>query len=136
MRRSLLRSLAAAIGLAVPALLGLILLGRPVIEILFERGKFDAVAGDLTNSVLTVYALGLPAYVATELVTRGLIALRDTRTPLVTNTLQLIGRAALMAALIPQIGIIAVPTAFAITAGVETILLTTALLIKLRRRMK
>ena len=136
MRRSLLRSLAAAIGLAVPALLGLILLGRPVIEILFERGKFDAVAGDLTNSVLTVYALGLPAYVATELVTRGLIALRDTRTPLVTNTLQLIGRAALMAALIPQIGIIAVPTAFAITAGAETILLTTALLIKLRRRMK
>ena len=136
MRRSLLQSLAAAIGLAIPALLGLILLGRPIIQILFERGKFDAAAGDLTFSVLTVYALGLPAYVATELVTRGLIALRDTRTPLATNTLQLVGRAALMVAFIPQMGIIAVPMAFAITAGVETILLTATLLIKLRGRIR
>jgi hypothetical protein len=30
--------------------------------------------------VLTTYAIALPAYVATELITRGLIALRDTRT--------------------------------------------------------
>jgi putative peptidoglycan lipid II flippase len=133
MRRSLYRSLAAAIGLAVPAAAGLILVGRPAIRILFERGKFDALAGDLTYEVLLVYALALPAYVATELVTRGLIALRDTRTPLVTNTLQLLGRAAIMAIFIPRLGVVAVPAAFAATAAAEALTLAISLLIKLRR---
>lgn len=136
MRRSLLLSLAAAIGLSVPALLALIGFGRPVIRILFERGKFDAAAGSLTYEVLIVYALALPAYVATELVTRGLIALLDTRTPLLTNTLQLIGRSLIMAFFISTVGVIAIPAAFAITASVETIALTVVLLVKLRRRIR
>jgi putative peptidoglycan lipid II flippase len=135
MRRSLFQSLAAAIGLAIPAVLALLFLGRPVIRLLFERGKFDAAAGDLTFAVLTVYAIALPAYVATELVTRGLIALRDTRTPLATNTLQLLGRTAIMAVLVSQSGVVAIPTAFALTAAAETITLTIVLLLKLRRRI-
>jgi putative peptidoglycan lipid II flippase len=49
MRRSLLQSLAAAIGLAIPAVLALLFLGRPVIRLFFERGKFDAAAGELTR---------------------------------------------------------------------------------------
>jgi putative peptidoglycan lipid II flippase len=135
LRRSLLLSLASAIAMAIPALLALIYLGRPVIHILFERGKFGPAAGDLTYQVLTVYALGLPAYIATELVTRGLIALRDTRTPLMTNAFQLAGRAVLMALFIPRIGVIAVPAAFAITAALETITLSGVLLVKLQRRI-
>jgi putative peptidoglycan lipid II flippase len=136
MRRSLVISLGAAIALAVPAVLALFFLGRPVIRILFERGKFDAAAGDLTFQVLTTYALALPAYVATELITRGLIALLDTRTPLVTNSLQLAGRTFLMSLLIARMGVISVPAAFAITATLETITLGTVLLIKLQRRIK
>jgi putative peptidoglycan lipid II flippase len=133
MRRSIVQSLAAAIGLAIPALLALLFLGRPVIRIIFEHGRFDAAAGDLTYAVLTAYALALPAYVATELVTRGLIALRDTRTPLATNTLQLIGRAVIMAILISKVGVIAIPSAFALSAALETIILSVALFLKLKR---
>jgi putative peptidoglycan lipid II flippase len=133
MRRTLLLSLAAAIGLALPALLGLVGLGRPTIRVLFEHGRFDAAAGALTYRVLTAYALALPAYVATEVLTRGLIALRDTRTPLLTNSLQLGGRAVLLALLIDQVGIVAIPIAFAITASIETCLLGGVLLMKLRR---
>jgi putative peptidoglycan lipid II flippase len=136
MRRTLLRSLGAVVALAVPALLGLILLGRPVIHILFERGKFDAAAGALTYDVLVAYAVALPAYVATEVITRGLIALRDTRTPLLTNSCQLAGRIALLSLLIGQIGIIAVPVALAATAAVETLALGTVLLLKLQRRIR
>jgi putative peptidoglycan lipid II flippase len=136
MRQSLLRSLAAAIGLAIPALSALILLGRPAIRILFERGKFDMAAGDLTYRVLTIYALALPAYVATELVTRGLIALRDTRTPLLTNSLQLACRAGLMALLLSQMGTIAIPAAFAITATAETLALSSVLLFRMHRQIQ
>jgi putative peptidoglycan lipid II flippase len=136
MRRSLLQSLGAAIGLAIPALLALLWLGRPVIRLLFERGKFDAAAGDLTYQVLVIYALALPAYVATELVTRGLIALQDTRTPLLTNTLQLAGRTAIMALFVARVGVVAIPAAFAITASLESITLAAVLLMKLRNREK
>jgi len=92
MRRTLLRSLGAVLVLALPALLALLALGRPAIRLLFEHGRFNAAAGALTYAVLVPYAVGLPAYVCTEVISRGLIALEDTRTPLITNSLQLAGR--------------------------------------------
>jgi putative peptidoglycan lipid II flippase len=134
MRRTLIRSLAAVVALAIPALLGLILLGRLTIRILFEHGEFGAVAGSLTYAVLIPYAVALPAYVSTEVITRGLIALRDTRTPLLTNSVQLAGRAAIITLLIGDVGVLAMPIAFAVTASVETIALGLVLLVKLNRR--
>jgi putative peptidoglycan lipid II flippase len=136
MRRTVLGALGAAVGLAIPAVLALIFLGRPVIHILFERGKFDAAAGELTNAVLIAYAVALPAYVATEVVTRGLIALRDTRTPLLTNSVQLAGRFALLSLLIGAQGVLAIPVALAITATAEMIALLSVLMVKLGRRLR
>ena len=135
MRRTLFRTLAVVVGLAIPAIAALILLGRPTIRILFEHGEYNAAAGDLTYLVLIVYAIALPSYVITEVVTRGLIALRDTRTPLITNTAQLIARPILILLLIDRFGIVSIPAAFAISATVETIVLTIVLLTKLRRRL-
>jgi putative peptidoglycan lipid II flippase len=135
MRRTLLQSLGAAIALALPAVAALVLLGRPTIRILFEHGQFDAAAGDLTYNVLIAYAVALPAYVATEVITRGLIALRDTRTPLLTNTAQLIGRAVIISLLLSRFGVVAIPVAFALTASLETLTLGTMLLLRLQRRI-
>ena len=136
MRRTLFQALGAVIALAIPALLGLLILGRTVIRVLFEHGKFGAAAGALTYDVLAVYALALPAYVGTEVVTRGLIALRDTRTPLLTNLIQLAGRATIVALLLGAAGVVAIPIAFAATATAETVLLSCVLLLKMQRRMR
>jgi putative peptidoglycan lipid II flippase len=134
MRRMLFRSLGASIALALPAVAALLLLGRPTIRILFEHGEFTAAAGDLTYRVLVAYAIALPAYVATEVITRGLISLRDTRTPLFTNTGQLILRIILISVLLSSLGVVAIPAAFAISSTVETLTLATVLLLKLRNR--
>ena len=136
MRRTLFRSLLAAVGLSLPALAALILLGRPTIRIIFERGQFTAAAGDLTYLVLAVYAVGLPAYVATEVVTRGLISMRDTRTPLLTNTFQLGLRIVLISLLIGRLGTLAIPIAFAVSCSLETVALTSVLIVRLRRRIQ
>jgi putative peptidoglycan lipid II flippase len=136
MRRTLFQSLGAAIGLAIPAVVALLVLGRPTIRILFERGKFTAAAGDLTYQVLIVYAVALPAYVGTEVITRGLIALRDTRTPLMTNVFQLTGRIVIMALFVAQFGALAIPAALAVTATLETLMLGSVLLVKLRQRTR
>ncbi|GAB4581516.1 MAG: lipid II flippase MurJ [Anaerolineales bacterium] len=136
MRRTLFGSLGATVGLALPAVGALLLLGRPTIRILFERGEFTVAAGDLTFQVLTAYAIALPAYVATEVITRGLIALRDTRTPLITNSGQFLIRMALIAILLPRLDVIAIPTAFALSSTLETLVLGTVLFVKLRSRLQ
>jgi putative peptidoglycan lipid II flippase len=69
-------------------------------------------------------------------VIRGLIAMRDTRTPLISNSLQLAGRAIIMAALIGSIGVFAIPAAFAAMATLETLALAGVLLIKIQRRQR
>jgi putative peptidoglycan lipid II flippase len=132
----LLYAFGGAVALAIPALLGLVFLGRPLVRVLFEHGRYDADAGSVTYSVLVAYAVALPAYVGTEVITRGLIALRDTRTPLVTNSLQLAGRALIIVLLLDQVGLLAIPAAFAITASLETIALGGVLLSKLGRRLR
>ena len=136
MVRTLARSLAAVVALAVPALLGLLLLGRLAIRILFEHGRFGESAGSLTYQVLAVYSIALPAYVAAELLVRGLIALRDTRTPLLTNTVQITGRALIMALLIHSLGVLAIPVAFAVMATLEAFALAAVLGLRMRRRLQ
>ena len=135
MRQTLLRSLSAVVALAVPSLLALILAGRLMIRVLFEHGKYNAAAGSLTYEVLVAYAIALPAYVATEVFTRGLIALRDTRTALYTNVFQIAGRFLIMALLLGNLGVRVVPLAFAVMASIETVILGVILLVKMQRRI-
>ncbi len=125
--RLLRGTLLVACGLAVCAAVALLLLGRPVIGLLFERGAFDQAAGDLTYQLLAIYALGLPAYVATEIATRALLARHDARTPLLANLVQLACRAALCATLLGPLGPAAIPAAFALSSAVETAILLLAL---------
>jgi putative peptidoglycan lipid II flippase len=67
-------------------------------------------------------------------ITRGLISLRDTRTPLFTNAGQLILRIALISILLSSLGVVAIPAAFAISSTIETLTLATVLFLKLRNR--
>jgi putative peptidoglycan lipid II flippase len=129
-----LQTLAIVMALAVVAFLILYFMGRTTIQALFERGQFDAAAGALTYQVLLTYAIALPAYVGTEVLTRGLIALRDTRTPLFTNAVQLGGRALLMALWIQPLGVVAIPAALAVTATAEMLIQGVVLLLRLRAR--
>ena len=136
MRRMLLRTLGVTIGLALPAVAALLFFGRATIRILFEHGEFTSAAGDLTFRVLITYAIALPAYIATEVITRGLVSLRDTRTPLFTNTGQLILRIILISILLSNLGVVAIPAAFAISSTLETLILGVALFRKLRKKSR
>ncbi|BCX05591.1 MAG: putative lipid II flippase MurJ [Candidatus Roseilinea sp.] len=75
------RALNAVIALSLPAAVGMIVLGRPLIRLLFERGAFDARATEWVAFALALLAVGLPAHAALELVTRAFYALRDSVRP-------------------------------------------------------
>lgn len=72
--------------LVVPAMVGLMLLARPLVEILFEHGRFTAENTGLTTAALVGYTLGLPAYSLVKIVVTAFYARKDTRTPVKVAT--------------------------------------------------
>jgi putative peptidoglycan lipid II flippase len=67
--------------IAVPAAVGLVVMGHPIVRLLFQRGEFTASDAVLTTQALAGYAVGLPAFSATRLAAQTFYALGDTRTP-------------------------------------------------------
>ncbi len=80
MRASLSASLRGVVLLSLPASLGLILLRRPIIALLYQRGAFDAHSTQLVAWALLWYAAGLVAHSVVEIVARAFYALHDTKT--------------------------------------------------------
>ena len=76
------RGLELAVGLALPATLGLIALGEPVVRMLFEHGVFTATDTAATAHALMWLALGLPAHVLVKALSPAFFARDDTATPL------------------------------------------------------
>jgi putative peptidoglycan lipid II flippase len=76
------RGLELAVGLALPATLGLIVLSEPVVRILFEHGLFTAADTVGTAHALMWLALGLPAHVLVKALSPAFFARGDTFTPL------------------------------------------------------
>lgn len=76
------RGIELAIGLALPATLGLIVLSEPIVRLLFEHGAFTALDTVATAEALMLLALGLPAHVLVKALSPAFFARDDTRTPL------------------------------------------------------
>jgi len=76
------RALRFLMTITVPATVGLIALGEPIVRLLFERGRFDAESTQHCAFALQFSALGLSFYSSTSIIARGFYALKDTRTPM------------------------------------------------------
>jgi putative peptidoglycan lipid II flippase len=82
MTRAESRGLELAVGLALPATLGLMVLSEPVARLLFQHGAFTAADTSATAQALTWLALGLPAHVLVKALSPAFFARHDTLTPL------------------------------------------------------
>src|SRR5712672_51168 len=79
------RGLELALGLALPATLGLIVLSAPVVRMLFEHGAFTALDTAATAHALMWLALGLPAQVLVKALSPAFFAREDTLAPLLAT---------------------------------------------------
>lgn len=79
------RGLELAVGLALPATLGLVMLATPVVRMLFEHGAFTADDTASTASALIWLALGLPAHVLVKALSPAFFAREDTLTPMLAT---------------------------------------------------
>jgi putative peptidoglycan lipid II flippase len=85
LRQTLARTLRRVFFLALPAMLGLMLLRTPIVAMLFERGAFTAESTELVAWALLWYAVGLPAHALLEVVVRAFFALKDTLRPVLVS---------------------------------------------------
>jgi putative peptidoglycan lipid II flippase len=67
--------------LTIPAMAGLIALREPIVNVLFQRGKFDYVATAATAQALLYYSIGIWSIVGVRVVTTGFYSMQDTKTP-------------------------------------------------------
>lgn len=73
--------------ITIPATVGLIVLAKPIVEIAFQRGEFDATATMMTSQALIFYSVGLVALALRLLITRVYYSLQDTKTPMINGAL-------------------------------------------------
>jgi len=86
----LTRGLRLVLVLIIPATVGLLLLGRPVIELVFQHGAFTAADTTEALRALRVYLIGLP-FTAIDLpLVFGFYAQKDTRTPVIVGILAVV----------------------------------------------
>ena len=81
MRNSLSATLRAILLLSIPASLGLMLLRKPIVTLLYQRGEFTAHSTKLVAWALLWYAAGLVGHAMVEILARAFYALHDTKTP-------------------------------------------------------
>lgn len=108
------RSLEFALLLTVPAAFALAAIPTDIVRVLFERGAFGPKDTDVSAAVLSMFALGLPAFVMIKVFSPAYYAREDTKTPmryaaisLAANTIGSIGLFFLFRHLgmLPQLGI-------------------------------
>lgn len=83
----------------LPATVIYMVLGEPIIRLLFGGGKFDLHSSRLTAQALFFYSIGLCAYAANKLLQSCFFALKDTLTPAKVSFIALIFNIVFSAAL-------------------------------------
>ena len=81
LKRTLSATLRLVFLLTAPAALWLAVMAVPVIELLYQHGRFGPLDTSQTAGALVMYCVGLPAFAGVGVLTRTFYALGDTRTP-------------------------------------------------------
>ena len=117
------RSLEFCLLISLPSAAGLFILSNPIINILFERGQFLPVDTFYTAKVLSIFALGLPAYVLIKVLIICFFAREDTKTPLYISLVTVIINIILSLMLIGSMREMGIAAATSISAWINTFLL-------------
>ena len=79
----------------LPSTAGLIILRRPIVNLLFERGAFTSETTDAVAFTLLFYAMGVFAFAAVKTIAAVFYAQKDTKTPVVVATVALVSNVVL-----------------------------------------
>jgi len=69
--------------LMLPSTVGLLVLGGPIVRMIFERGEFSAMDTERTTNAMFYCTLGLMAFASVKVGIQGFYAVQNTRTPVI-----------------------------------------------------
>lgn len=131
MRRTIAGALRMMLMLNVPATIGLMVLARPIVGLLLERGAFTPIDTEATAAALMFYAPGLVGYSAVKIASPSFYALRDSRTPVIVSVVAVLANLGMNLVLVRHIGY----RGLALGTAIAAIFNATALLWLLRNRL-
>ncbi|MDI3298019.1 MAG: murein biosynthesis integral membrane protein MurJ [Bacillota bacterium] len=130
-RNGVRRGLGLIGAVALPAMVGMVLLRADIVRVVYERGAFDARASAMTAVAFAFYGLSLLGGGWSLLLSRAFWSLRDSLTPMWVGVTTVVVNVGLNLALVRVMGLggLALSTSLASTAG------GLLLLLLLRRRV-
>jgi putative peptidoglycan lipid II flippase len=91
--------------LTLPTVVMMIVLRRPIVNLLFQYGKFGPEAREATQEAFLFYSLGLAGHALIQILARAYYASKDTRTPLALTLVSIGTNIVLSVLLAPLYGI-------------------------------
>jgi putative peptidoglycan lipid II flippase len=116
----------------IPSSVGLIALRRPIISLIFQRGRFDEVAAMMSAEALLCYAVGLWFVAEIRVVAPVFFALKDTSTPMKVAALSIGVNLLLSVILMGPLGHSGLALALSLSAMAQLLILME----RLSRRLK
>ena len=117
---------------AIPSTVGLVVLAKPIIALLYERGRFDAQATETVATLLVAYSVGLLGYATYFFLIRAFYSRQNTKIPALLNVGLFVLYAALAFGLSNVMGVVGV----ALALSVANVVLALVGLAVMRREIK
>ncbi|HUQ89827.1 MAG TPA: murein biosynthesis integral membrane protein MurJ [Vicinamibacterales bacterium] len=130
-RSTLANALGLMFFLNLPATIGLIVLARPIVSVIFERGHFTAADTLATAAALQLYAIGLLGYSVVRIISPTFYALGRSRVPVIVSAVSVIVNVALNLTLVRFYGY----RGLALGTSITAIINATIQLFLLRREL-
>ncbi|MFC5051712.1 murein biosynthesis integral membrane protein MurJ [Rubritalea spongiae] len=81
-KQSMETGMTMAMLIALPAMVGMMVIAEPIIFAIFKGGEFTANQSQVAGYALFAFAMGCPAYVMSKVLQPGYFAREDTKTPM------------------------------------------------------
>lgn len=120
---SMEKTLRGVLFLVIPATFGFIFLSKPIVQLAFERGLFDALATKRTSESLIFYSLGLVSMSINTILVRVFFSLHDTKTPTKISIIALISNIILNFLFIKPLAHMGLALATSFASSIASILL-------------
>ena len=135
MRDALQQAIRWILFLTLPTAIVMVVLRRPLVNLLFQYGAFGPAAREATQAAFLFYSLGLAGHALVQILARAYYASRDTSTPLALTLVSIGANVTLSVTLAPVMGINGLALANSIATLAEAALLLVLLAPRARLRL-
>jgi putative peptidoglycan lipid II flippase len=122
-RATLIAGIRLAFFLMVPALVAVMVLREPLVQLVFQRGQFTAADTTRTSLVLLAYAPQLPFTAMDQLLIVAFYSRKNTRTPVIVGMLTVVLYLITALVLLQPLGVVGLALANAVQNGAHGLIL-------------